>query len=384
MKHTITVLSQLLYHVDRDFFQRIVRNYQGDKYVRKLDSWTHFVVLFFAQLTGQQSIRDLVTALKSKLNRLYHTGIKALKRSTFSDANRDRSHEIFQEVFYHLVQKTQHIATKKRFRFKNPVKVLDSTTISLCLSLFPWATFRQSKGAIKLHCEYELEKQIPTVVIMTDGKCSDIRIARKMSFEKGTILVVDRGYIDYSWLNQLNLQGVFFVTRLKENVKYRVIERLPANKKAGITSDQIIRIIGSKANCIPVELRRIRFKNPVDGNVYEFLTNIFNLASTTIADIYKARWDIELFFKWIKQNLKIKTFLGTNENAVMSQVWAALCLYLILAYVKYLCKVSWTMHRIFVALKFNALDTVDMYQLLSNTNENMQQTYTTQLELGFT
>ncbi|MFQ6678823.1 MAG: IS4 family transposase [Fidelibacterota bacterium] len=384
MKNNITVLSQLLYHVDRDFFQSVVRKYQGDKYVRKLNSWTHFVVLFFAQLTGQQSIRDLVTALKSKMNRLYHAGIREVKRSTFSDANRDRTHEIFQEVFYHLVQKTQHISTKKRFRFKNKVKVLDSTTISLCLSLFPWAKFRQSKGAIKLHCEYELEKQIPTFLTITDGKSSDIRVARKMSFEKGTILVIDRGYVDYSWLNLLNLQGVFFVTRLKGNVKYRVIQRLPKKKKTGITADQIIRLIGQKANCIPIELRRIRYKNPEDGNVYEFLTNIFNLAATTITLIYKARWDIELFFKWVKQNLKIKTFLGTNENAVMSQIWAALSLYLIIAYVKYLCKVSWTMHKIFVSLKFNALDTVDINQLIRDTYEKVNETNTTQLKLGFT
>ena len=314
---------------------------------------------------------------------LYHAGINEIKRSTFSDANRDRSHEIFQELFYRLVQKTQHISPKQRFRFKNTVKVLDSSTISLCLSLFPWAKFRQKKGAIKLHCQYELDSQIPTFVIVTEGTCSDITIARKMSFDKGTILVIDRGYIDYIWLNQLNLQGIFFVTRLKENVKYRVIERLPANKKAGITSDQIIRIIGSKSQCIPVELRRIRFKNPEDGIVYEFITNIFHLADTTITAIYKARWDIELFFKWIKQNLKIKTFLGTNKNAVMSQIWAALCLYLILAYVKYLCKVNWTMHKIMVALKLNALEAIAIDTLLGADKDDLPEKGATQLKLAF-
>jgi hypothetical protein len=366
MRYHITVLSQLLYHVDRDFFQSVVRKYKGDKYVRKLNSWSHFAALFFAQLTGQQSIRDLVTALQSKVQKLYHLGIKAIKRSTFSDANSGRSHEIFQEVFYHVVQKALPRLRKQRFRFKNPVKALDSSTISLCLSLFPWAKFRQKKGGIKLHCEYDLEAQIPSFLTLSEGKKSDILIARTMSFSKGTILVVDRAYIDYAWHNQLDLQGVLFVTRLKQNVRYRVLERRPVNKNTGITSDQTIRIIGSKAQCIPIELRRIRFKNPVDGNVYEFLTNIFHLAASTITQIYKARWEIETFFKWIKQNLKIKTFLGTTVNAVMSQIWASMCLYVILAYVKYLCGVNWTLHKIFTTLKFNVLETASIYDLLSN------------------
>ena len=234
-----------------------------------------------------------------------------------------------------------------------------------------------------MHVEYDLEKQIPTFVSLTDGKVSDIEEARKMSFEKGSILVFNRGYVDYCWYNHLNTQGIFFVTRLKKNMNYRVIERQKPNKKAGITSDQIIRVTGTKAELIPCELRRIRYVNPEDNQEYLFLTNIMHLSPLIIADLYKARWEIELFFKWIKQHLKIKSFLGTNENAVMSQVWSALCVYLILMYIKYLCRVNWTMHKMMVVIRFNALERVDLYSLIVDRSEEKDETSFVQYELAF-
>ena len=381
MQNPITILTQLLHHIDRDGFRKAVKEYKGDKYVRKLKSYTHFAILLFAQLTGQHSIRDIESSMNSKKERLYHLGIPEIKKSTLSDANRKRSHEIYKTVFSQLIQKITRIAPGHKFRFKNPVKILDASTIDLCLSVFPWAKFRQKKGAIKLHVEYDLETQIPTFVSLTDGKVSDIEEARKMSFEKGSILVFDRGYVDYCWYNQLNTQGMFFVTRLKKNMKYRVVERWKPNKKAGITSDQIIRVTGKKADLLPCELRRIRYVNPEDNQEYVFITNIMHLSPRTIAALYKARWEIELFFKWIKQHLKIKSFLGTNENAVMSQIWSALCLYLILMYIKYLCRVNWTMHKMMVVLRFNALERVDLYSLFTEMNEQKDETPFVQYKL---
>ena len=383
MQNPITILTQLLHHIDRDGFRKAVKEYKGDKYVRKLKSYTHFAILLFAQLTGQHSIRDIESSMNSKKERLYHLGIPEIKKSTLSDANRKRSHEIYKTVFSQLIQKITRIAPGHKFRFKNPVKILDASTIDLCLSVFPWAKFRQKKGAIKLHVEYDLETQIPTFVSLTDGKVSDIEEARKMSFEKGSILVFDRGYVDYCWYNQLNTQGMFFVTRLKKNMKYRVVERWKPNKKAGITSDQIIRVTGKKADLLPCELRRIRYVNPEDNQEYVFITNIMHLSPRTIAALYKARWEIELFFKWIKQHLKIKSFLGTNENAVMSQIWSALCLYLILMYIKYLCRVNWTMHKMMVVLRFNALERVNLYSLIADINEDNNETSFVQYELAF-
>ena len=381
MKDITTILTQLLHHVDRDGFRKAVKEFKGDKYVRKLNSYAHFAILLFAQLTGQHSIRDIESSMNSKKERLYHLGIPEIKKSTLSDANRKRPHEIYKIVFTQLMQKIQGIAPGHKFRFKNPVKILDASTIDLCLSVFPWAKFRQKKGAIKLHVEYDLETQIPTFVSLTDGKVSDITEAKKMTFEKGSILVFDRGYVDYCWYNQLNTQGIFFVTRLKKNMKYRVIQRQKPNKKAGITSDQIIRVTGTKSDLIPCELRRIRYVNPEDNQEYIFITNIMHLSARTIADLYKARWEIELFFKWIKQHLKIKSFLGTNKNAVMSQIWSALCLYLILKYIKYQCRVNWTMHKMMVVMRFNALAKVNLYSLIAEFSEDKNETKFTQFEL---
>jgi hypothetical protein len=383
MKNNITILTQLLHHIDQNGFRKAVKVYKGNKCVRKLNSYAHFAVLLFAQLTGQHSIRDIETSMNSKKERLYHLGIPVIKRSTLSDANRKRSHEIYKTVFSQLIQKITRIAPGHKFRFKNPVKILDASTIDLCLSVFPWAQFRQKKGAIKLHVEYDLDTQIPTFVSLTDGKVSDITEARKMTFEKGSILVFDRGYVDYCWYNQLNTQGIFFVTRLKRNMKYRVIERRKINTWTGITSDQIIRVTGTKSDLIPCELRRIRYVNPEDNQEYIFLTNIMHLSARTIAELYKARWEIELFFKWIKQHLKIKSFLGTNKNAVMSQIWAALCLYLILTYIKYQCRLNWKMHKMMVVLRFNALRRINLYDLLYESKQIKQETKFTQFELAF-
>jgi putative transposase len=263
------------------------------------------------------------------------------------------------------------------------VKLLDASTIDLCLSVFQWAKFRQKKGAIKLHVEYDLGSQIPTFVSLTDGKVSDITEARKMFFEKGSILVFDRGYVDYCWYNQLNTQGVFFLTRLKKNMKFRVVERKKVLKKFGITSDQIIRVTGTKEELIPCNLRRIRYVNSEDNQEYIFITNIMHLSAPTIADLYKARWDIELFFKWIKQNLKINTFLGTSKNAVMSQIWSALCLYLILKYIQYACRIDWTIHKMLVVLRFNVFEKVSLYGMIAEYRLEKCKTKFVQYELVF-
>jgi len=383
MNYHSTVLGQLLRFIPRDFFQKTVRKYRGDKGTREFNSWTHLASLIFAQLTGQQSVRDLETALYSRRNDLYHAGMKPVKRSTFCDANRKRSHEIFQEVYYEMLSGLTHLGRRLRFRFKNPVKILDSTVIDLCLSVFSWAEFRQRKGALKLHCEYDLDSQIPTFIRITTGKIADIKAVKSRSFEKGSILVFDRGYVDYCWFHQLDLQGVYFVTRAKRNMLYRVVGRNPVNKKSGLRADQIIRITGHKADCIPILLRRIVFVNPEDNQRYVFLTNIMHLAASTIAEIYKCRWQIELFFKWIKQNLKIKTFLGTTKNAVMSQIWAALILFLLLSFMRIAHRINWTLHKLMVFLKLNALEPLELSEVLLGIRASPQSQNVVQMNLAF-
>jgi putative transposase len=238
-------------------------------------------------------------------------------------------------LFGRLLKRCQSTAPRHGFRFKNKLYSLDASTIDLCLSIFPWAKFRATKGAIKLHAAIDHDGYLPSFITVTDGKVHDVKMAPQLSVEKNSIVVFDRGYNDYTWYNTLNTQGIWFVTRLKRNARYQVIDRREVNSSSGLTSDQTIRLTGTKGSECPIELRRIGYRDAETGIHYIFLTNNFKLSAKTIADIYKSRWQIELFFKWIKQNLKIKTFLGTSKNAVMTQIWIALCVYLILSYLKF-------------------------------------------------
>jgi putative transposase len=251
------------------------------------------------------------------------------------------------------------------FRFRNPLYSLDGTVIDLCLSVFPWADFHHSKGAVKLHVGLNHAGYLPEFVTVTEGNIYEIGVGKMMEFPKGSIIAIDRGYNDYAWYKELTDKGIFFVTRLKKAADYRVVERRPVSKKQGLTSDQTIAFRGklTSKKC-PIPMRRVGYRDPETGQQYYYLTNNFNLAAKTIADIYKSRWQVELFFKWIKQNLKIKSFVGTSKNAVLTQIWIALCVYLILAFIKFQSGLKKSMQTILRLLQVNLFEKRDLPALL--------------------
>jgi len=286
-------------------------------------------------------------------------------RSTLARVNEQQPCAFYEALFGKLYGQCRSVAPRHRFRFKNKLYSLDASTIELSLSIFPWAKFRQRDGALKLHMGLDHDGGIPAFMSLTNGKVHEVTEARKQRLPKGSIVVMDKGYLDYSWYKSLTEQGVFFVTRARKNTLYRVIERRPVDKSKGLRADQTIELTGQKSRRerLP-RFRRITYVDIESGQRDEFITNNFTLAASTIAAIYKQRWQIELFFKWIKQNLKIKTFLGTSKNAVMTQVWVAVCVFLMLAYLKYLSKAPASMQQIIRLLQLNLFIRRDLMALL--------------------
>ena len=365
MAHNNTVLFQMLKLIDRHDFQDLENGrFRPQRQYRKLSRWGQFTAMLFAQITGRASLRDVAASLQSKACKLYHLGIATVKKSTLADANKKRPSDFFQAFFDKTYQRCAAVAPgKKGFRFKNKLYSLDSSTIDLCLSVFPWAKFRSTKGGIKLHALLDHDGYIPSFACITDAKTSDLAIARTLNLPPGSVVVADRAYIDFSWLFNFNKKKNFLVTRLKKNIKFKVIERRPVIKGKGVTSDQIIMLTGPKAGDCPMPLRRVGYRDLETGKHYVFLTNNLKLAAKTIADIYKSRWQVELFFKWIKQNLKIKTFLGTSRNAVMTQIWIALITILILAYMKFLAKLAQSITQIQRLLQLNLFERQNLWEL---------------------
>ena len=365
MAHHNTVFSQLLKLVPRHEFETLANRHHEGRKLRKITRWSQFVAMATAQLAGRSSLRDVVSNLSAQAAKLYHLGASLVSRSSLARVNEKQPFTLYEQLAGKLLAQCQARAPRHGFRFKNKLYSLDASTIDLCLSVFPWAKFRTTKGAIKLHVGLDHDGLLPTFLTITDGKTHDMTAARALQLPKGSIVVMDRGYTDYSWYNRLNSQGIFFVTRLRKNARYRVTERRRVPKSKGLTSDQTIQLTGAKADKCPIRLRRVGFKDAETGIQYYFLTNNFKLAASTIAEIYKARWQIELFFKWIKQNLKIKSFLGTSRNAVMTQIWIAICVYLLLAYLKFVSQISQSMQHILRLLQLNLFDRRDLLQLLS-------------------
>jgi putative transposase len=326
--------------------------------------WGQFVAMMMAQLSGRTSLRDIESNLSAQQNKLYHLGVPKVTRSSLARVNERQPHELYESLFGRLLKRCQSTAPRHGFRFKNKLYSLDASTIDLCLSIFPWAKFRATKGAIKLHAAIDHDGYLPSFITVTDGKVHDVKMAPQLSVEKNSIVVFDRGYNDYTWYNTLNTQGIWFVTRLKRNARYQVIDRREVNSSSGLTSDQTIRLTGTKGSECPIELRRIGYRDAETGIHYIFLTNNFKLSAKTIADIYKSRWQIELFFKWIKQNLKIKTFLGTSKNAVMTQIWIALCVYLILSYLKFTSCMDRSIQQILKLLQLNLFERRELIPLI--------------------
>lgn len=384
MAHGSTIFNQIVRHLPRSRFERFVREHNGDHRVRSFSCWNLFLCQIFAQLSGVDSLRDLETTLRSKMRSLYHLGLDTFSRSTMADANEKRDSKIFENMFNELVRLVQSMSPGHGFKFKNPLYSLDSSTITLCLSLFKWAKFRTRKGALKIHTLLDHRGHVPSALVITDGKSADITAARRFHFEPDSIVVVDRAYVDYCWLNQLCLQGVWWVTRFKKRMDFRILERYKVDRSTGVTSDWRIRIRGNKADSIPRDLRRVRYVDPDTGKALVFFTNIFHLSAKEIAEIYNARWDIELFFKWIKQNLKIKSFFGTSENAVKIQIWCALCVYLLVAYLKFLSRADFSLSKLLVRIRANLMERVHIVMILyQEKTETPYQSVERQLEMPF-
>ncbi|NKC15210.1 MAG: IS4 family transposase [Gammaproteobacteria bacterium] len=364
MSHSNSVFSQLLKLISRHEFETLAKTHHKGRVLRTMSRWSQFVALSFAQLAGRCSLRDIVSNLDKQRRKSYHLGIAKVSRSSLARVNEQQPYQLYEGLFWKLLARCQSLAPRHGFRFKNKLYSLDASTIDLCLSLFPWAKFRKTKGAIKLHVGLDHDGFLPVFMTITEGKQQDITQGRSLELDAGSIVVFDRGYTDYTWFNLLNSKGIYFVTRLKANTKYRVISRHPVNKEQGITSDQTLILTGPKADTCPIKLRRMGYRDPQTGKHYVFLTNQFELTAKTIADIYKSRWQIELFFKCIKQNLKIKSFVGTSKNAVMTQIWVAMCMYLMVAYLKFCSKLDLSIQQIIRLFQVNLFERRDLWGLL--------------------
>ena len=366
MRYKPTVFNQLFNFIPRHVFEKTVAEHGADRYAKTFKAWQQFLLLLYAQATGKQSLREIVSGLQLHSPRLYHLGLRPVPRSTVSDGMERRDCRIFEELFHAMVRKTGSVAPAHRFRFKNPLYSIDATTIDLCLSVFDWAKFRKQKGAIKLHCQLDHAGHIPSFVHISDGKLHDVKAADTFfDIQPDSIYCVDKAYVSYEWLHSIHKTKAFFVTRAKTNMDYRFIGQHSDSPRNEVLADHIIELNGSASRRkYPSRMRLVIFKDAESGKVYHFITNNLRLAASTIAAIYKQRWQIELFFKWIKQNLKIKSFLGTSKNAVMAQVWVAMIYYLLLAYIKFISKTALSLTDFARRVKEGMMMQIDLLELL--------------------
>lgn len=365
MSHHNTVFSQLLKLVQRHEFESLANQHHSGRAFRTATRWSQFVTMLMAQLSGRNSLRDIIENMSAQSHRLYHLGCSKLSRSNLSRMNNDKPYQLYEALFGKLLSRCQTVAPRHSFRFKNPLYSLDASTIDLCLEMFPWADFRSTKGAVKLHVGLNHSGYLPEFISISEGKSHDVTIGRLLQFPKGSIVAMDKGYNDYSWYKQLSDKGIFFVTRLKTNAKYCVIADRSIPKNKGVLSDQSIEFTGAiAAKKCPAPMRLISYIDPETFKHYRFLTNNFALAAKTIADIYKSRWQVELFFKWIKQNLKIKSFVGTSKNAVMTQIWIAMCVYLMIAFLKFQSQLDASFQQMLRLLQLNLFEKRDLMALL--------------------
>jgi hypothetical protein len=349
--------------IPRHHFAKLEAEHGTGRQARSFSRWSQLVHLLSMQLTARVSLRDGVSSLNARVRSLYHLGVKPVPRSTFADANHRRPASFFEALFGLMYRRCQPLAPKHKFKFKNQLFSLDATVVRLCLSLFPWASFRRTKGGVKLHALLDHGGYLPAFVAISPAREHEIKKARSLSLPRGSIIVEDLGYTDYARYAQLTAQKIFFVTRQKRNARYEVLTQREVKKKQGLLSDQTIRLTGTKAQDCPVHLRRVVYRDATTGKRYVFLTNNFRLAAKTIADIYQERWQIEIFFRFIKQNLKIKAFIGNSENAVMTQIYSALIVYLLLCYLKFMCNLSVTLQNCIRILQLNLFRTCTLQEL---------------------
>lgn len=371
MIKSASLFSQVLSLVNRSRFDRLVKESGAERGAKGFDSWSQFVSLMFAQLAGANSLREIVDGLSSCMGKLLHLGgmRSAPARSTLSYANGHRPWELFQKVFELVLGEAQALARekKRKFRFKNPLYSIDASTIDLCLEVFDWAHYKRTKGAVKLHLMLDHQGYLPCWAHITDGKVGDVVAARLLNLAAGAIVVMDRGYNDFSLFAKWCVSGVFFVTRMKDNTVYDVEERREVPQGSNVLSDEIIRLSGPKAweKC-PHLLRRVVVWDAENEREIVLLTNNTKLSARTIGGIYKDRWQIELFFKALKQNLKVKTFLGTSENAVKSQLWTALTAMLILKFLQLKSSFGWSLSNLAALFRMNLLTYQDLWAWIDN------------------
>jgi hypothetical protein len=354
-----SIFSQILQLIPRLEFESAVRQHGAERHARGFSSWGQFIAMLFCQLGHAKSLREICGGLAASEGKLRHLGVPtAPARSTLAYANEHRPWQLCQTVFEQLLAKCQTLAAsqpgtrkKRKFRFKNPLLSLDASVIDLCATMFDWAKFRLTKGAVKLHLLLDHDGYLPSYAVITEGKKHEVRVARQMRFAPGTILVFDRGYTDYEWFASLIQQGVYFVTRLKENADYGVVENLAVPQGRGVRRDQVIFFYKLAKAGIDAYFRRIEFYDEENDRVLVFLTSHMGLAAATIAAVYKERWQIELFFRALKQSLRVKTFVGTSANALKTQLWTALIAMLLVKYLQLKSSFGWSLSNLVALLR---------------------------------
>jgi len=354
MNRVSSIFSQILQLIPRQAFEARVREHQAERHARGFDSWTQLIAMLFCQLGHAQSLREITGGLAACEGKLRHLGVdQPPKRSTLAYANEHRPWELYRSVFYDLVERCQREAAgrQRKFRFKHKLLSIDSTTIALSLSLFDWAQYKRSKGAVKLHLVLDHDGYLPAYAVLSDGKEADIAAAKRMSFAPGTMLVFDRGYTDYDWWLWLTRHKVFFVTRLKDKADYEVVEKRPVPEKGNVRKDEVVYLYKLAAEDKECFLRRVEVWVEDQQETMVFVTNNLTLAASTIAAIYKERWQVELFFKALKQTLKVKTFVGTSENAVQTQIWTALIAMLLVKYLQLKSTFDWSLSNLVALLR---------------------------------
>ena len=371
-----TIFAQLMDFIPSYEFRKCVARYNGNYKVKSFTCWDQFLTMAFAQLTYRESLRDIEACLRLAPAKLYHMGFRSkISRNTLSNANQTRDWRIYGDFAQVLISIARSLYADDEFgvHLKRSVYALDATTIDLCLSLFPWAPFRKNKAAVRLHTLLDLRGSIPTVVIITDGKIHEVNILDQISWEAGAIYLMDRGYLDFSRLYNIHQSGAFFVTRAKRRFKHKRLLSKPVNKARGLKCDQTVTLENFyQKKAYPERLRRIHYFDTISQNRLIFLTNNFRLSALTIADLYRCRWQVELFFRWIKQHLRIKAFYGTSENAVKTQIWIAISIYVLVAIIKKRLNLDRSLYSILQILSLSLLEKMPITQALAG-NDNFEQ-----------
>ena len=366
MSHHSTVFGQFLRLIPRHDFEALARAHHAGAPLRRMTRLSQFVALALAHLGRRHSLRDVVANLQAQAPRLYHLGARPVTRSSLARVNQAQPWTLYEALFARLYARCQRLAPRHGFRFRNRLYSLDTSLIDLSLAVFPWAHYALGKAALKLHVGLDHSGYLPAFVTVTGSRVSDMQGARKLTLPRGSIVVFDKGYNDYAWLKQLDDAGVFFVTRARANMLARTLAEQPA--AGAVRFDRRITMTGLRPQALGIKpLRVVGYTCPETGRTYAFLTNIRHLTAQTIADLYKARWQIELFFKWLKQNLKLKGFLGTSKNAVLTQIWVALCVSLMIAYLKFVARIELSMQQIARLLQLNLFLRRDLLALLKTT-----------------